>query len=102
MSSCLCAQRCVGSNLGVTLAKQKQYKAAIAKYRMALNYYPKSRHNYRIHFNIALALAAEASITNDLRAIGELAKCLKQSPYYHKAQRLMTSLEERIANHSKT
>lgn len=84
------------NNKGVVLAKSKSLEDAIEQYNKALIYFPKSKVNHLIHFNLALAYTKTQNIELFKKATAHLQTCLELNPGYDKAHELMKKLQDKI------
>lgn len=101
----LCAETCKPmevvrhyNNMGVALAKSGDLDKAISEYKRSLAFYPHFKENYRIHYNIALALLSKRTRMDIESALKSLDECLKLNPKFEKAQRIKALLTERLAS----
>jgi len=76
------------NNRGVLFSRQGRHKHAISLYRKALNIYPDFPGNYRIYYNIALAILKSDEKNRKQSAMTELNKCLALNPTFEKARDL--------------
>ena len=85
------------NNKGVAMSQNGDCKGAIIEYQRALAFFPSSKENFRIHYNIALA-RLKLRTTEDLNsAVGSLKKCLELAPDFEKAK----SALEQVQNQGK-
>ena len=89
------------NNKGVMLSKQDNREGAIAEYNRALQFYPKFKENYRIHYNIALALTNTKNRESFTKAREELLRCLKLSPNFEKAKNTLEIVERALNKNKK-
>lgn len=75
------------NNRGVLLTRQGKHQEAVRHYNLAIAIYPDFAGNYRIHYNIALAMLKESKSNRD-QALDQLRKCLQFNPTFQKARDL--------------
>lgn len=85
------------NNKGVALSKEGLVKEAIEEYKKALKFYPTYRDNYRIMFNIALALVTFKNIDAYAEAETYLAQCVKFAPDFEKAGKMLINVRKALA-----
>ncbi len=90
------------NNLGVALAKGDQVDRAITEYERALRYFPKSKENYKIFFNLALSHITYKNSDHYLLARDYLKKSLELKGDFDKAQRTLESVEDQLKKWKKT
>lgn len=74
------------NNRGVVQSRKGDHEAALKSYEYALKLNPSYTGNYRIHFNIALALLKSRSKDSQERALIHINECLKINPTFNKAR----------------
>ena len=84
------------NNKGVALAKEGKIEAAIIEYERSLKFYPKFKDNYKIMYNLALALTSFKTVDQHQNALEYLEKCIKQSPRYEKAHKTKSQVETQL------
>ena len=80
------------NNKGVVLVKSQEIKSAIIEYNRALTYQPNNKHNYLVHFNIALAYLRTKQSRFFAKAMHHLECCLSLKPDYEKGLALRQRL----------
>ena len=86
------------NNKGVVMAQTNDLDVAIVEYQRALNYYPKNKNNYLIHFNLALAYLRKKDVSLFPHAKEHLTICLELEPEYSKAQELLKKIADKVAS----
>lgn len=89
------------NNKGVMLSKQDDRDGAITEYNRALQFFPKFKENYRIYYNIALALTNTKTRDSYTKAREALLKCLKLSPNFEKAKNTLEVVERALNKNKK-
>ena len=84
------------NNKGVALAKEGNVEGAIMEYERSLQFYPSFKQNFKIMYNLALALTSFKTVEHHSNALEHLENCLKLSPSYEKAQRTKPLVEEQL------
>jgi len=84
------------NNKGVIMSKNADREGALKEYARALKFYPKFKENYRIYYNIALALIARKSIEGYKEAAENLQKCLELSPDFDKGKKTLEAVHRAI------
>jgi len=84
------------NNLGVQCSKEGNHNEAIEAYRRALVFIPKFKENYRIHYNIALALTKSKNRSAYQEAVVSLSECLKLKPDFDKAKNTLESINKAL------
>ncbi len=84
------------NNKGVAMAQAGQFVEAIVEYERALSYFPNSKENYRIHYNIALARIKSKNHADCLAALDNLKKCLELSPTFDKAKNTLEIIQSSL------
>ncbi|MDB2447088.1 hypothetical protein N9W79_00525 [bacterium] len=82
------------NNKGVSLSKSGSPAEAISEYERALSYFPKSKKNYLIHYNIALSLVKTKNKKNLKVALVQVEKSLNLKTNFFKAQDLKDKILE--------
>lgn len=82
------------NNKGVELSRSGDINGAITQYKQAIQYFPDFKENYRIHYNIALALVKFKTKDAYLEAIEHLEKCLDLVPDFEKAHNTLETLNK--------
>jgi len=80
------------NNKGVGLSQSGDIQSAIKEYERALSYFPTSKENYRIYYNIALAKIKTKNEISYKEAVGNLRKCLELAPEFDKARNTLDIL----------
>lgn len=86
------------NNKGVVMAQTDSADVAIDEYKRALTYYPSNKHNYLIHFNIALAYLRKKDPSLFPEAKSHLDQCLKLRPDFEKGKALLARILEKQAS----
>lgn len=81
------------NNHGVILAKEEKLGEALKQYDMALRFFPKSKDNFRIYYNVALAQLKLKTPEAREKAIVALKKTLELNPEFDKAKETLTKLK---------
>lgn len=81
------------NNKGVAAAKAGQFTEAMKHYQQALFFYPKSRANFKIYINIALAEIHQKGDGYLERALKAINQCLHLNPECDKAAKIKEKLE---------
>ena len=89
------------NNRGVMDSKKGDPERALDGYKDALKFYPDHEENYRIHFNIALAIINKKEPGHRKMAIREVEKCLALNPEFEKGQKLLAKLKDVKSKQSK-
>jgi tetratricopeptide (TPR) repeat protein len=76
------------NNKGVALSKGGRAQEAVKEYLRSLQYFPKYKENYRILYNIALAMLAEKKRDNFVQALDYIEKALALEPTFEKGLKL--------------
>jgi len=84
------------NNLGVQFSKEGKHNDAIEAYRRALTFIPKFKENYRIHYNIALALTKSKTRSAYQEAAISLTECIKLKPDFTKAKNTLESINKAL------
>jgi tetratricopeptide (TPR) repeat protein len=82
------------NNRGVELSRVGDIEGAIREYELALKFFPNSKDNYRIFYNIALAHTKFKNIVSYEAAAKNLEKCLELSPEFDKAKGTLDNLKK--------
>ena len=64
--------------------------------RDRLQFYPNFKQNYKIMYNLALALTSFKTVDQHTNALEHLENCLSLSPSYEKARRTKSLVEEQL------
>ena len=86
------------NNKGVMLSKSGDREAALTEYSRALQFFPKFRENYRIYYNIALAIAQVKTRASYEEAQHNLEQCLKLRPDFEKAKNTLAQVQKTLAS----
>lgn len=84
------------NNKGVALAKTGRTEQALEEYSRSLEFYPKFKENYRIHYNIALAHLSFQSREHYEKALEVIGRCLELNPRFEKAIRMKSLIREQL------
>ncbi len=84
------------NNKGVALAKAGRVDEALAEYERSLQFYPKFKENYRIHYNIALAQTGFKKLMHYEKALLSLDECLSLNPRFEKAIKTRDAVQTAI------
>jgi tetratricopeptide (TPR) repeat protein len=90
------------NNKGVALAKGGNVEGAIMEYERSLRFYPKSKENYRILYNIALAHLSFKTYSHYEIAMEYITRCLELNEKFEKAQKTKEQIEAQLSKRSKT
>lgn len=82
------------NNRGVELSRTGDIEGAIREYELALKFFPESKDNYRIYYNIALAQTKFKNHVSYQSAANNLEKCLELSPDFDKARGTLENLRK--------
>ena len=85
------------NNKGVALSKSGNPWAAITEYERSLKFYPQFKENYRILYNIALALVAEKKRENFVKALECIERALKLEPAFEKGEKMKEMIQTALA-----
>lgn len=86
------------NNKGVSFSKQGRHLEAIKEYERAISYFPASKKNYLIHYNIALALVKSKNKQNMKSALVSLERCLRIKDDFDKAFDLKDKINKILGN----
>ncbi len=90
------------NNKGVALAKSEKVEEAIREYERALRYFPQSKENYRILFNLALSHTSFKNADHYKLARDYLSQSLRLKSDFDKAQHALEQVTEQIKKWEKT
>jgi tetratricopeptide (TPR) repeat protein len=80
------------NNKGVMYAKDQDLDSAITDYKRAISYFPESRDNYLIYYNLALAFVKKKDPELMEKAKMHLETCLTLNPDYPKGEALLNKV----------
>ena len=73
------------NNKGVALSKEGNIEGAIIEYERSLKFFPNFKQNFKIMYNLALALTSFKTVDQHTNALEHLENCLSLSPSYEKS-----------------
>ncbi len=85
------------NNRAIALTKLGDHEGAVQEYQQALTVFPESRENFRLHYNLALAMIKIRTLDNYQKALSHLQKCLEMKPDFDKAKSTLEIIEKTLA-----